>query len=178
MALTALILANLALLLALLARLKAASAADAAESASTDARRYASNAEQTLTYEVKRLRSLAARLADGEDLDGQMVRDDILWKDVDLNEAKELIAQGKVALLDVRTPQETSMGIIPGAQLLPMDDIDDRKHELPTDKPLLVYCAGGGRSASVCEHLSDGPYQLMNLTGGFGSWDGPVERPS
>ena len=70
------------------------------------------------------------------------------------------------------------MGIIPGAQLLPMDDIDDRKHELPTDKPLLVYCAGGGRSASVCEHLSDGPYQLMNLTGGFGSWDGPVERPS
>jgi len=61
-----------------------------------------------------------------------------------------------------------------------MDEIEERKRELPTDgRAMLVYCAAGGRSAAVCDHLSkEGFENLHNLTGGFGAWPGAKDRPA
>lgn len=173
----AVVMASLALVIALLALAKASHAIDQAADANTSGRRHASNIEESLRGEVTVLRGLLARLVGGEELTSEMVRDGILWRDVDPAEARRLIDAGGVAILDVRTPQETATGVIPGAQILPSDEIEERRGEVPTDKPLLVYCAGGGRSAAVCEFLAtQGHARLMNLTGGFGSWDGAVER--
>ena len=66
---------------------------------------------------------------------------------------------------------------IPGARHVPMDEIERRRDEIPRDRPTLVYCAGGGRSAAVCEALSrEGFDHLLNLEAGIGSWDGPLDR--
>ena len=43
--------------------------------------------------------------------------------------------------------------MVPGAQWIPMDQIEDRLEELPRDQPLIVYCAGGVRSVNVCQFL-------------------------
>jgi rhodanese-related sulfurtransferase len=43
---------------------------------------------------------------------------------------------------------------------------------------MLVYCAGGGRSAAACEFLSRSGFEnVFNLEGGFMSWSGPTARP-
>lgn len=175
---TVLILAGLAVLLALTSLARSASAKNAAADAASTARRHAGNVQETLEAEVAVLRSLLERLVSGEAITPEMVREGILWADVDARTAQKMIEAGEVNLLDVRTPQETSTGIIPGALLIPMDDVEERRRELPDDRPLLVYCAAGGRSAAVCEYLTgEGHLGLLNLTGGFGAWSGPVGRP-
>jgi rhodanese-related sulfurtransferase len=171
------ILAGAALLFAILALAKASRALNEASDAERTARRQAANVESVLGAELAVLRGLFARQVEGETLTAEMVREGIPWRDIDTDEAKRLIAAGEVALLDVRTPEETSTGVLPGAQLLPMDEIEQRRGEVPTDRPLLVYCAGGGRSAAVCEFLAgEGHARLLNLAGGFGAWSGPTEQ--
>jgi rhodanese-related sulfurtransferase len=59
-----------------------------------------------------------------------------------------------------------------------MDELDDRKEEIPKDRTVLVYCASGGRSAAACDALArEGWSGLMNLTGGIGAWQGAVVKP-
>jgi len=84
-----------------------------------------------------------------------------------------------VRVVDVRTPQETAAGMIPGALRIPVDEIEQRMKELPRDgRRTLVYCAGGSRSAAACEFLSRQGYEeLYNLEGGFQSWSGPRAKP-
>ena len=63
--------------------------------------------------------------------------------------------------------------------LIPLDELPKRVREVPRNgKTTLVYCAGGARSASACEFLSEqGLGGLLNLTGGFSSWSGPRAKP-
>jgi hydroxyacylglutathione hydrolase len=70
-------------------------------------------------------------------------------------------------------------GIIPGAILIPIDEIETRMKEIPRDgRTTLVYCASGGRSAAACEFLSRAGWgELMNLEGGFSAWNGPKATP-
>ncbi len=178
MSLLALILACLALLVALVALARSGTAHDAAGDAATAARRHAGNVEESLREEVAVLRSLLSRLVGGEEVTAQMVHDGVLWREIDPREAQVLVEGGEVTLVDVRTPEETATGIIPGALLVPMAELEERRGELPKEGPLLVYCAGGGRSAAVCEFLSkSGRTELLNLAGGISAWEGAVERP-
>ena len=102
-----------------------------------------------------------------------------MWREADTREAVELVSGGKVRIVDVRTPQETASGIIPGALLIPVDQLEARAGEIARDgRTTLVYCAGGSRSAAACEFLStQGHENLINLSGGFGAWNGPRAKP-
>jgi rhodanese-related sulfurtransferase len=108
-----------------------------------------------------------------------MVLEGRLWRDTSPTDAAQMLARGGVHVIDVRTPAETAAGVIAGARLLPIDELEARLSELPKDgKPMLVYCAGGGRSAAACEFLSaQGFDDLHNLEGGFMAWSGPTSRP-
>ncbi|MBM3976633.1 MAG: rhodanese-like domain-containing protein [Planctomycetes bacterium] len=107
-----------------------------------------------------------------------MIRNGQLWFDVTPDEGKHMVVDERVRVLDVRTPQETAMGVIPGALLIPVQELPERLSDLPRDgRKTLVYCAGGGRSAAACEMLTrEGYANLHNLTGGIGAWGGPIER--
>jgi rhodanese-related sulfurtransferase len=179
MTVAALVLAALALLLALRASAGASARARALDDARTDARRRVENLREETEAELGKLREMVAVLAGGRPLTPEMVREGRLWDDVAPAAAAELFARGDLRALDVRSPQETAQGILPGAMLVPIDQLEQRVREIPRDgRPTLVYCAGGGRSAAACEFLSSqGFVGLMNLQGGIGSWTGPTERP-
>ena len=78
------------------------------------------------------------------------------------------------------SPTSSRPSASPGAALLPMSTFAARFRELPTDRPLLVMCAVGGRSAVATAHLlSMGYGDVMNVAGGIVDWERaglPVRR--
>lgn len=74
-------------------------------------------------------------------------------------------------LLDVRTPEEFSQARLAGASLIPINQLLSRLAEVPKDRPILVYCAVGSRSAQVVNYLARQGYpEVYNLYGGIYSW--------
>jgi rhodanese-related sulfurtransferase len=179
MDLAALLVAVVALVVAIKAR-GASGKSVALDDARADARRRVENLREEHEAELAKLREMVALLADGRDLSGEMIREGRLWSDILPTEAAALFATGDLRTIDVRSPQETAQGILPGAMLVPIDEIEARVREIPRDgKPTLVYCAGGGRSAAACEFLANSGYVgLLNLQGGFSSWPGPTGKPN
>lgn len=71
-------------------------------------------------------------------------------------------------LLDVRTPDEFSLGSLPGAINIPLDEIRDRMDEIPKDKPVYVFCAVGLRGYLAYRILVQHGYdKVRNLSGGL-----------
>ncbi len=86
-------------------------------------------------------------------------------------------------VLDVRTAQEFAAGHIPGAVLLPYDQIRARAAELAKlagpagkERPLAVYCRSGRRSAIAVAELRKLGYRDIADFGAIGNWKGPLER--
>ena len=171
--------ALIALFVALAARSTAARMRQGVEDAKAEARRRAENAKQELGEELETLRRSVSRMAAGEKLSPEMVLEGRLWREASPEEGRRMVEGGGVRLVDVRTPRETAEGIIPGALLIPVQELEQRWKEIPKDgKTTLVYCAGGERSAAACEFLSRQGYSgLHNLVGGFLSWSGPRGKP-
>jgi rhodanese-related sulfurtransferase len=83
-------------------------------------------------------------------------------------------------LLDVREVGEFVVVRAPGAALIPTSTFMTRVAELPVDRPLLVVCHVGGRSAAVAGHLiRTGRTDVVNVAGGMDAWEKaglPVRR--
>jgi rhodanese-related sulfurtransferase len=81
-------------------------------------------------------------------------------------------------LIDVRTPLEYEGGHVPGATLIPVDQVEARHAEVPKDRErVFVVCLGGTRSAAACEMLADKGYRnLVNIADGMSAWRGPIVR--
>ena len=76
-------------------------------------------------------------------------------------------------LLDVRQPGEYEAEHLPGAKLIPLKQLADGLGGLEKDKPVLVYCAVGGRSRAAAQFLSgQGFNEVYNLSGGIKKWQG------
>ncbi len=93
------------------------------------------------------------------------------------------VLEGKAILLDVRSPEEWSEGIISGATLLNYYDDAFSKSlaELPKSEHVLVYCKAGGRSSEAAEQLKNlGFKHIYNLEGGIDAWNeaGMVVSPN
>jgi phage shock protein E len=89
--------------------------------------------------------------------------------------AQQLVAAG-AAVLDVRTPAEFEAGHIPGAKLLPYDQVAARAGELPgKDRPILLYCRTGRRTAIAAGALARLGYTRVYDLQGLSNWTGPVE---
>lgn len=76
-------------------------------------------------------------------------------------------------ILDVRTPEEWSEGMIEGATTYNFyeDNFADQLRTLPKDQPVYVYCAAGGRSSEAAKVMSEmGFREVYNLDGGIGEW--------
>jgi rhodanese-related sulfurtransferase len=94
-------------------------------------------------------------------------------KDVTVEEMQTLLQMDNVQLVDVRTPEEYSTGFIANAQNIdyfsPTFDEDIKK--LDKEKPVIVYCKSGGRSAKCSEKLlKAGFVKIYNLEGGITEW--------
>lgn len=71
-------------------------------------------------------------------------------------------------LLDVRNPGELeSVGYLPGAINIPVDQLRHRLNELPKDKEIIIYCQVGLRGHVAYRQLVNNGYRAKNLIGGF-----------
>jgi glyoxylase-like metal-dependent hydrolase (beta-lactamase superfamily II)/rhodanese-related sulfurtransferase len=87
--------------------------------------------------------------------------------------------QQKPVVIDVRAPGERQQKRIAGSVGMPLNHLGERLCELPADRPLLVYCAGGYRSSIAASLLQrHGFAQVSEIAGGIAAWDAgklPVE---
>ena len=93
----------------------------------------------------------------------------------ELEELKSKTRERDYLLIDVRQPGEFAQSHIPGAQLIPLPEIESRMEELVGEKNLILYCRTGGRSSVAAALIKDaGPRQgaLYNLVGGIAGWEG------
>lgn len=73
-------------------------------------------------------------------------------------------------ILDVRTPLEFAAGAIPGAVLIPVDELRDRLGELPRNRPIAVYCKVGMRGYIALRILLQHGFDAVNIGGGWTTW--------
>ncbi len=71
-------------------------------------------------------------------------------------------------LVDVRQPEEVAEGTLAGAVNIPLDQLPSRLGELDPDRPTVLLCRSGGRSAHAAEVLTEiGFVDVVNLEGGM-----------
>jgi len=97
-------------------------------------------------------------------------------------QATQMINREDALMIDVRDPAEFGAGHVIGARNVPLARIDDGANDLAKrkDRPLVVYCDGGERSAKAAEALrKQGFARVTSLSGGLGAWQSaglPVEK--
>ncbi len=175
----ALAFALVALSLALFALRSAVGAKARIERAEAATRRAESTAEEA-GERTGRLEQLVARLAAGEEVSKEMVEDGRLFDEITADDARRAIEEDRPAdlfVLDVRTRGEVEGGHVPGATWIPIDELQERHGEVPTDRHVMIFCAMGSRSAAACDFLSSRGYaRLTNVVGGMMSYDGETAR--
>ena len=93
-------------------------------------------------------------------IDGSMPA--ITWREI------QQAGEKNALLVDVRTPDEYSFGSIPGAVNIPLDELRERIHEIPTDRPVYLFCAVGLRGYLALRILKGRGYEnIWNLSGGY-----------
>jgi rhodanese-related sulfurtransferase len=82
-----------------------------------------------------------------------------------------LLAEDAVVLVDIRNPGEVEQGRIPGSVNIPLAQLRNRLDMLPTDRPIVVHCAGGWRSSVAASLLrAQGFDDVWDLAGGYNAW--------
>lgn len=91
--------------------------------------------------------------------------------------ADRLAANEPIFLLDVRERPEFDLCHLDGAVLIPVGMIPNNRKRIPTDRPVVVYCHHGIRSANVAQYLyaQEGLTNLYNLDGGINAWAREIE---
>jgi thioredoxin 1 len=93
---------------------------------------------------------------------------------LNVDEFEKKLASGEnVQLLDVRTPEEYGKLHIDGAQNIDYNanDFKDKVKGLDKNRPVLVYCLSGGRSAKAASYLKKQGYKTFQLEGGMLKWN-------
>ncbi|MEB3240599.1 MAG: molybdopterin-synthase adenylyltransferase MoeB [Synechococcus sp.] len=101
---------------------------------------------------------------------------------ISVSELKALLDSGAddVLLLDVRNPQEAEIATIPGAVLIPLDQIEsgsatEQVRQLAAGKRLYAHCKLGGRSAKALIALKREGIEGINVAGGIDAWSQEVD---
>lgn len=97
------------------------------------------------------------------------------YKQVDTNQAVQLMNRDNTLVLDVREDKELGDGKIQDAKHIALKDLSKRMSELDKhkDAPVLVYCRSGNRSGMACGMLTKAGFSnVSNLGGGFVAWEG------
>ena len=83
---------------------------------------------------------------------------------------KPRIDSGDVKLIDVRSDQEWKSGRIAGASHYFLGRLPDNLDSVASEKPIVVQCQAGGRSAIAASVLQAAGREVINMSGGYGSW--------
>jgi rhodanese-related sulfurtransferase len=84
-------------------------------------------------------------------------------------QAKDLI-EGGAQVLDVRTPEEFEAGRVPSARYVPLSDVQAHVAELDKEKPVVLYCRSGDRSAPAADAFAASGWDAHSIEGGLARW--------
>ena len=105
----------------------------------------------------------------GNILSGKM--DPLYWREM------QQVDTSKVTLVDVRTSDEYSLGSIPGAVNIPLDDLRSRMVEIPTDRPVRLFFGVGLRGYLASNILKGNGYkEVRNLIGGLKTYKTAIAK--
>lgn len=94
-------------------------------------------------------------------------------------ELKDRLEQDQpVTLVDVRETFEKDIADLPdhGQIHIPLGEFPHRIHELDRDRPIVVYCRTGNRSAWAAQFLQSRGFEAVwNLSGGIMAWRDEVD---
>jgi molybdopterin/thiamine biosynthesis adenylyltransferase/rhodanese-related sulfurtransferase len=96
---------------------------------------------------------------------------------ISVHDLKTRIDAGQsLTLIDVREPFEYDIARLPASQLIPLGELPARRHEVPRDPDVVVYCHSGMRSARAVALLrNEGFTNAYNLTGGIDAWSREID---
>jgi hydroxyacylglutathione hydrolase len=84
---------------------------------------------------------------------------------------RDAFERGEMTVLDVRGRSEWEAGHLPGVRNIPLGYLAERLDEVPRDRPIVLQCQSGSRSAIGASILqAHGFDDVSNLVGGFGAW--------
>ena len=104
--------------------------------------------------------------------------DTAAYRQISQEKAKEMMSEGGVLVLDVRSQEEYDSGHIPGAVLLPVETITaETAAAVISDRSeiILVYCRSGNRSKTAAAALVKLGYENIYEFGGINTWPYEVE---
>lgn len=134
-----------------------------------------------LAEALEPLRLQLAAVAAGRPVSDVLIREGRLYHDVSAEEAARMIARDRttkpdqIMIVDVRTAKEYAARHVPGATLIPVEELNTRyMSEIPlTIEKVFVYCQAGDRSRLACDYLSrQGYMNLYNIRDGLNHWTG------
>ena len=73
-------------------------------------------------------------------------------------------------LLDVREADEWEAGHAPGAQWVPLAELESARFKIPINRRIVCVCRVGGRSARATAQLVQWGFDAVNLAGGMKAW--------
>ena len=92
-------------------------------------------------------------------------------KEVDAHGLQQMQAAGDVVMIDVRTDVEFAQGAIQGSKHLPLHMLPLMADQLEHEKPVVLICRSGARSAQACAFLAQKGFEnVYNLRGGVMGW--------
>lgn len=97
----------------------------------------------------------------------------VVYEEISVKKAKELIGNKGILILDVRTSKEYHAGHLEGAKLIPVQQLLERISEIEDHKnrDVLVYCRSGNRSTAAAEILiNNGFKKIYNMQNGIKGW--------
>ncbi|MBT2706589.1 rhodanese-like domain-containing protein [Pseudomonas sp. ISL-84] len=98
-------------------------------------------------------------------------------ENVNADKAKELWETEQAEVLDVRSEEEYAEGHIPGAALIPLPVLEENLDQLDKEKPYLVVCRSGNRSAQASQILAENGFEkIYNMENGMNEWTYEIEK--
>ena len=89
--------------------------------------------------------------------------------EVNVHDLEIALVQGAI-LIDVREAEEFEVVRVPGARLIPLVEVADRRGEIPNGSRVYVICAKGGRSRVAAGLLREDGTDAVNVVGGTTAW--------
>jgi rhodanese-related sulfurtransferase len=83
----------------------------------------------------------------------------------------QLLSDENVQLIDVRQADEHEAGHIAGSRLIELADLAEQAATIDRDRPVVLYCRSGARSAMATEALLQAGYDAHNMSGGMLDWE-------
>ena len=94
------------------------------------------------------------------------------FENIDVRQAKAMVEQGEVMIVDIRNPEAYNQGHIQGAILVTKNNMAEFIDKADKSKPLICYCYKGKSSCLACLNFKKAGFSMLySIKGGFDAWE-------